>query len=140
MLEAVRLALAQLAQSHVERAELLRVGDLFVLAQLLAAENEHGVFVHAGDDFPHLPGRERFREIDAACLGGEKPLQRLEFDGHGFPQSALMLLSLMTLAHFAISLRTKASNCSGFEPTTSSPRPASRSRMSGIANTLRLSA
>jgi hypothetical protein len=100
--EAVRLPLADFPQAQVERAELLRIGDLLVLAELLPAKDQHRVAVHAGDDFRHLRWGERLREVEALGFGGEQRVQRREAQRH---QLAVIFASFTTRPHVACSLR-----------------------------------
>jgi hypothetical protein len=57
--------------------------DLLLRGQRLAAPNEHAVLVHRGIDGSHVRGSSGVRQVDAARLGDEDMMERLEMQGHG---------------------------------------------------------
>src|SRR5579862_316699 len=61
-------------------AEMLGEGDLLGIAQILAAEHQHGVAVHPRFDRRHRVRSERPPAIDAGNLAGKIPSRRQRAD------------------------------------------------------------
>ena len=70
--EALVLRLGDVAAARVlDGAEVARERHLLLVGELLVAEDEHGVLVHAGLDGRHLVRRQRLGDVDAGDLAGE---------------------------------------------------------------------
>ena len=65
--------------------KLQRERHLLLVGQLLAAEHQHGKFVHAGFDGRDVGLRERLGDVDAGDLAGERGLNGADGDRHGRP-------------------------------------------------------
>src|SRR4051794_24569314 len=61
-----------------------REGELLFVVDGLAAEHQHGVFVHAFVDRCHIGGSKGLGYIDAAHLGCETGADLAKADGHGW--------------------------------------------------------
>jgi len=70
-----RLVALQLAEMPGER-------DLLRVAEILVAEHQHGVAVHAGLDRGDLVGRERLGTVDTADLTGKGRVELIDRDRH----------------------------------------------------------
>ena len=67
----------------LELAEMAGEGDLLFVGDVLLAEDENGVLVHAGLDRGDLLGAERLAAVDPGDLSGEHRMQRADRNGHG---------------------------------------------------------
>ena len=66
----------------VLREHLARERNLLVFGERLAAEHDDCVLVHRGVDRADSGRIDRFRDVDAACLGGEKRVQGFKLQAH----------------------------------------------------------
>ena len=67
----------------LQLAELAREGELLLVGDVLVAEHQHGVLVHAGLDRRDVVAPERLAAIDAGDLGGEAGTQGMQRYRHG---------------------------------------------------------
>ena len=66
-------------------AEIAGENQLLIVRDVLVAEQQHGVFVHAGFDVPCLFRRERVSQIDAGNLAEKMRVKLADRHGHGVP-------------------------------------------------------
>ncbi len=66
-----------------ERAEVLREGDLLLVGDVLAMEDEHGEAVHAVIDRRGVLAADRLGQVDARHLAGEPGMDLPDGRGHG---------------------------------------------------------
>ena len=64
-------------------AEIAREGQLLVIVNVLVAEQQHGVFVHAGLDIGGLLPRQGFAQIDTRNFAEKMRVKLPDRDRHG---------------------------------------------------------
>ena len=72
------------ADGVLDLAQALREGELLRVVDLLVAEHQHGVLVHAGMDRRHLVRRQRPAHVDAVDLAREAGTDLADGDCHEF--------------------------------------------------------
>src|SRR6185437_681106 len=66
-------------------AEIAREGELLLVGYVLVAEQQHGVFVHAGFDVGGLLRRQRLPQVDAGDFAKEMRVNLPDRHGHDVP-------------------------------------------------------
>src|SRR6185503_4899569 len=84
--QALVLRFRDVAAARVlDGAEVARERHLLLVGELLAAEHEHGVLVHAGLDARHVLWRERLADVYSGHLADEHGMNLADRDGHALP-------------------------------------------------------